>query len=296
MNLTVFQLPTRRTETVTLGDWYIKALAAIKTLSNEPSSSINAIVGYTLNKSRHFGISHPGYELSLSELYLLDTNLNQLVAGKPLPYITGKQEFYGFDFKTSPAVLIPRPETELLVEHALSWLTSNRGKNLAADVGIGSGCISISIIKNHPNLSFIGTDISFNSLFIAQENLRAFKLDGQIRLVQTDLLSGINCEFDLICANLPYISSDILSSLAVREHEPHSALDGGQDGLAYISALISQSQSKIRKDGLILLEIESSQSQAVLFLANEVFPNSNILLIYDLAGLPRLVKIELNGT
>lgn len=295
MNLTAFRFPTRRTETVSLGNWCIKALADINTLPDEPLSTIHVLIAYLLNKPSHFGISHPEYELTPSELDLLNSQLGQLVAGKPLPYITGKQEFYGLDLKISSDVLIPRPETELLVEHAISWLNLRQGHNQAADVGIGSGCIAISISKNNPEVSFIGTDISLKSLLIAKENLKTFKLNNQIRLIQTNLLSGIDCKFDLICANLPYIPTETLKELAVSIQEPLTALDGGKDGLDYINKLISQCKSKIRENGLILLEIDSLQYQPVIKLAQETFPYAKIVLINDLAGLPRLVTINIKG-
>jgi release factor glutamine methyltransferase len=247
-----------------------------------------------LNKPAHFGISHPEITLSPEEEKKLDSLLDRLLSGEPLPYITGVQEFFGLDFLITPDVLIPRPETELLVNFALNWLQKRKGNNLVADVGSGSGCIAVSIGKNLQAVKIIATDYSFNALMIAQENIKRHNLDKRLNLVQADLLAGLRCRFDCICANLPYIPTEILSNLAVLKFEPVSALDGGQDGLRYIEQLLYQSRSMIKPDGLILLELEANHSQSFSDLATSIFPSASIKIQTDLAGFPRLATIELN--
>ena len=295
MNRNVFLYQYRRIETIVLGDWLGKAHKLISTLPEEPTSSINAIIGFALNKPVHFGISYPEFVLSDAEEARLDSLLNRLLSGEPLPYITTKQEFFGFDYKVTSDVLIPRPETELLVEYALGWLQKRGGRNLVADVGTGSGCIAVSLGKNLPTAKIIGTDFSYKALQTAQENVKRQELDGQINLVQADLLAGLQGQFDCICANLPYIPSFTLFKLAVRKFEPLSALDGGQDGLRYIKPLLYQSKTRIKPNGLILLEIEATQSHSVINLATTVFPAASIRIHSDLSGLPRLVQIQMNG-
>jgi len=225
-------------------------------------------------------------------LYIL---FYRLLAGEPLPYLIEKQEFFGIDFNVTPDVLIPRPETELLVEFAVAWLKRKTGRTLVADVGIGSGCISVALGKYLPYASIIGTDFSNNALQVAKGNIKKHTLENQISLVQTNLLTGLAARFDCICANLPYIPTKTLSSLPVNNYEPLAALDGGDDGLRFIEPLLNQSQKVINPDGLILMEIESTLSHSVFDLAAIVFPEASIKIHDDLAGLPRLVQIQLGG-
>ncbi len=192
-------------------------------------------------------------------------------------------------------VLIPRPETEVLVENGLDWLKNRAGGNFIADIGTGSGCIAVSIACNLPENRVIGTDISSSALRVAQENINIHSLNNQIYLVQANLMKGLNFQFDCICANLPYIPSEILPTLAVSKYEPAVALDGGHDGLKSFKLLLNQSRSRIKSDGLILLEIEASQASQLLSLANANFPSASVRILPDLAGLPRLVLIKLNG-
>jgi release factor glutamine methyltransferase len=212
-----------------------------------------------------------------------------------LPYLIEKQEFFGIDFKVSPQVLIPRPETELLVDLALNWLNTKKNEPIIADVGTGSGCIAVALAKNSPMAKIIGIDFSFDSLLVANENIDKYVLKNQIHLVQSDLLDGLEAQFDCICANLPYIPTDTLSTLAVKKYEPLRSLDGGSDGLRFIKPFLHQSKSKIKLDGLILLEIEATLSQSVSGLAAIVFPDASIKIHTDLAGLPRLIQIQLIG-
>jgi len=221
--------------------------------------------------------------------------LNRLLSGEPLPYITGKQEFFGYEFEITSDVLIPRPETELLVEIALDCLKKRIGKILAADVGTGSGCIAISICRDLPAIEMIGTDVSFNALKIAQINAKKHGIEEHFNLVQTNLLSGLQGQFDCLCANLPYIPGSILSTLAVKEFEPLIALDGGQDGFKYIKPFLHQSKHKVKPDGFLLLEIEASKSQIFLDLSASIFPKASIKIHSDLAGLPRIAQIEMKG-
>ncbi len=293
MNPNAFLLQSRRIKTVVLGEWLQKARAQLRHFPEISASSVYALIGFVLNKPVHFGLSHPEINLLPSdekELYVL---FYRLLAGEPLPYLIGKQEFFGIDFNVTPDVLIPRPETELLVEIALEWLKKKKGKTLIADVGIGSGCISVALGKHLPYTSIIGTDFSFKALRVAKVNLKKYKLENQIHLLQTNLLSGLSARLDCICANLPYIPTKTLSSLPVKNYEPLAALDGGEDGLKLIEPLLYQSKKVISSDGLILLEIESTSSSSVFDLASFVFRGASIKIDNDMAGLPRLVQINL---
>jgi len=212
--------------------------------------------------------------------------------GEPLPYILGRWEFFGLQFKVSPAVLIPRPETEFLVEHALSWLKKNPTRRNAADVGIGSAAISASLLSRVPDLKVTGIDSSFAALVVAKFNLSAQGVATRAHLIQADLLSACRGPFDLVCANLPYIPTGTLSGLEVFQKEPALALDGGVDGLRLIERLLADAPRWLASAGLILLEIEAGQGETAPALARSYFPAADIRLSTDLAGFPRLISIE----
>jgi release factor glutamine methyltransferase len=242
-----------------------------------------------LKKPRAWVLAHPEYLLTENEAQSLAAASARLERGEPLPYILGYQEFYGLRFIVSHGVLIPRPETELLVETALDWLKKTPTARLAADVGTGSGCIAAALAANHPSLQVIAADISAPALQVARENIRSLHLTRQISLVQSDLLEGISTPLDLICANLPYIPTPTLDKLRVSAWEPGIALWGGNDGLEMIRRLISQATGKLSTPGLLLLEIEASQGQAVRDLARLALRDASIEIIADLAGHDRLI-------
>ena len=195
----------------------------------------------------------------------------------------------------TPDVLIPRPETELLVEFALAWLKSHPARNIVADIGTGSGCIAISLAVNAPCTKVLALDRSYQALAVAKFNSNQHKVVDRIQFVQSDLLSAISTRFDLICANLPYISTATLSQLDVARHEPLIALDGGLDGLRQVESLLVQARKRITPGGLILLEIESTQGKSALALAQSQFSGSLIQVHPDLAGHPRLLSVQTWG-
>jgi release factor glutamine methyltransferase len=208
-----------------------------------------------------------------------------------LPYLLGHWEFYGLDFMVSPSALIPRPETELLVEQALAWLRQRPQRRLVADVGTGCGCIAVTLATHLPGLRVIASDLSFAALKLARANSRKLVVEQRISFIQCDLLAPFN-KFDLIAANLPYIPSSELELLPVARREPRLALDGGPDGLETIRRLLQQALTRLAAGGLLLLEIEASQGSAALALAQAAFPYAQIQLLSDLAGQDRLIRLE----
>jgi release factor glutamine methyltransferase len=275
-----------------LGDWLGKAAQALHSLPDEPAASVCALAASVLGKQGYWPQAHPEFQLNQAQREILDDKFTQLLSGEPLPYLTENQAFYGLDFYVNPDVLIPRPETEILVEAALGWLGKFSGPCLAADAGTGSGCIAIAISKNTPQTHFLASDISFSSLQVAKRNCLTYQLHERIDLLQCDLLGRLQTRFDLICANLPYIPSAKLANLEVARHEPLTALDGGRDGLDLIIRLLEQAQQLINTPGLILLEIEFSQAAAIESIIRCYFPQAGITISHDLNHLPRLVKIE----
>jgi release factor glutamine methyltransferase len=216
--------------------------------------------------------------------------LERLISGEPLAYLIGHWSFFGMDFIVNPSVLIPRPETELLVENALTWLHVNPSQRSMAEIGIGSGCISISLSKQILDLQIYATDISLAALNIAKQNMLKHSLNNII-LIQSNLLDCISKKFNLICANLPYIPSSSIQSLPVSKYEPLKALDGGKNGLLYIRKFLRVAQCYLSGNSMLLMEIESTQKKSVLEIATLYFRNSSIQVIDDIAHLPRLLII-----
>ncbi|HLZ69086.1 MAG TPA: peptide chain release factor N(5)-glutamine methyltransferase [Dehalococcoidia bacterium] len=221
--------------------------------------------------------------------------LDQRLKRRPLAYITGHREFYDLDLHVAPGVLIPRPETELLVERCLAIgrrLVGERPVTFV-DVGTGSGAIALAVAKHLPQIEVLATDDSPAALAVAAYNARRLRLAARVRFVQGDLLAPVPCRVDLIAANLPYIPTAVLATLApeVRDHEPRTALDGGADGLDQIRRLIGQLPGRLRAGGAALLEIDPGQAEAVTELAAQIGAAATIEP--DLAGRSRLAVIEL---
>lgn len=276
-----------------LGDFLRKTSPEITQLVELPQQTLLVLLSHVLKQPQTWILAHPEAELSTTQLTELTALVARLKQGEPLPYLTGKQEFFGLSFEVSPAVLIPRPETELLVERALRWLRSHPDAKRAIDVGTGSGCIAISLAINAPTLQIVATDISAEALTIAQRNAIFHHVEDRIAFQEADLISPDLGQFDLICANLPYVPTSKLGEVNSLPYEPALALDGGPDGLALIKRCLADTQAHIRAPGMLLFEIEATTGDAALALACNVFPQAKISLMPDLTGKDRLLTIEL---
>ena len=225
--------------------------------------------------------------------------IQRLELGEPLPYVLGHWEFFGLDFDLTPEVLIPRPETELLAEHAIAWLQASPERRTVADIGTGSGCIAISFATHIPDVHILATDISLPALKVARHNAFKHEVSHQIDFVQCDLLPqhidslSTDRHFDMVCANLPYIPTQKLYSLPVYDREPALALDGGPDGLDPFRKLFKLVPEWMASGGRILLEVEATRGLAVLSLAYDAFVSAGIHLHKDLTGRDRLLEIQL---
>jgi release factor glutamine methyltransferase len=240
-----------------------------------------------------FLIRYPDKALTVSEIAHFQELVTQRATGHPLPYLLGKQAFYDLEVAVTPAVLIPRPETELLVEQALEWAKSRPSLTIA-DVGTGSGVIALTLAKHLPQAQVIGLDISPEALLVAKGNARTLDLAERITWYEGDLLKPVldrSQKVDLIVANLPYIATAELASLSVAEYEPHVALDGGADGLQAIRALLEQAPHALAAQGAMFLEIGAGQGQPVQSLAQQAFAGRTVTLHADLAGHDRLIAI-----
>ena len=275
------------------GAWQADARARLVPFSEEPALEAQVLLAHVLDKPRPWVIAHPEADLSVDQDNSLCRLLERRLSGEPLPYLLGHWEFFGLRFKVTPDVLIPRPETELLVEKALAWLKLHPSRRLAVDVGTGSGCIAISLAHGLADLRVIAVDISRPALSVAQENIIAHHLQEQVSLLQTSLLYGLsNGKTDLVCANLPYIPSSTLAGLEVSRYEPRLALDGGPQGTTCINTLLEDAPGWLAPGGLLLLEIEAGQGASVPRSARRCFPEADIQLFRDLSGKPRLVQVE----
>lgn len=282
------------------GDWlrfarqYLESLPGKQAahLPEDASLETQVLLSHALEKPRAWILAHPETILTPQQLSRLTRDLASLAKGMPLPYLIGHWEFYGIDFEVTPAVLIPRPETELLVDRALDWLRRHPDRRAAADVGVGSGCITVSLAKHSPDLHVLGTDRSFAALQVARRNAERQQVSSRVHLLQMNLLDSASGPFDLVCANLPYIPHETLADLPVARHEPLLALDGGEDGLDAIQQLITDAPRWLSRGGMLLLEMQYDQGSAVAALAQAHFPDARTSVINDLAGLPRLVEIE----
>lgn len=262
---------------------------------DHPHQIALALLAYVLAKPKSWILAHPETHLSAAQKKALDALLLRLEAGEPLPYLLGNQEFFGLNFAVSPVVLIPRPETELLVQKALDWLTANPHLRRGLDVGTGSGCIAISLVSNCPDLCMIASDISTDALALAQQNANLHNVHDRIRFVECDLIPADPGKIDFLCANLPYIPSHKLAQVNSLPWEPSLALDGGEDGLRLFRKLFTKIRQLSSPPSLILLEIEDSLGKPSLELCRQFFPTSDIHLLQDLSGRDRLLRIEINA-
>ncbi len=276
-----------------LGKWISANIARLQGVTEFPSIEVNSIAAHTLQKNTAWVAAHPETRIDQDQQALLDKAVDRLIKGEPLAYITGRRSFYGLELSVDQRVLIPRPETELLVELAIDWVERNPGRNNVADVGTGSGAITVVLAQRFPSLRITAIDRSAEVLAMATINAAEHHVTEQIKFRQTDLLDGIDTRFDLILANLPYIPTQTLEKLPELVYEPRSALDGGTDGLKFIRELIHTCEKKLLPKACMILEIQYNQDIVVAQIAAHQFPLAKISVHQDLASLPRVVKIQL---
>jgi release factor glutamine methyltransferase len=252
-----------------------------------------------LRQSRGWIIAHPEFALPGEHASAYRTLIGRARAGEPLPYLTGIQEFFGLEFEVTPDVLIPRPETELLVSTALEWLAEKKrggGRDAASiravDLGTGSGCIAAAVAVYTPGLHVVAVDKSFGALTVAARNFNRHGVRNRIRLVQSDLLAALRGPIDLLCANLPYALSDSLEGSPVVRFEPRLAIDGGPDGLRLVARAIDQSANRLADGGLALFEIDDAHSDEARKRAAGLFPHAAVKVKKDLAGWGRLLIVR----
>src|SRR4030042_4914638 len=204
---------------ITIQEMLTKLNQGLSQHTETPSLDAQVLVAHFIEKSRSWVLAHPEVILSHQQYDQLDHALNRLQRGEPLPYVIEHWEFFGLDFHLTPAVLVPRPETELLVERAINWLRAHPTRRKAIDVGTGSGCIGIALAMNIPDLHILLTDKSSKAMNVAYMNADGYGLLGRLEFILADLLDGVSGPFDLICANLPYIHTPQVQRLPVGERD-----------------------------------------------------------------------------
>jgi release factor glutamine methyltransferase len=256
------------------------------------------LLAFVLGVERPYVLAHDERELTTQENHAYAQVVSRRASGEPYAYIIGQQAFYDLVLRVSPSVLIPRPETELLVEEALRWAQARLPHQSAnsplhiADIGTGSGAIALTLAKHLPHARVWATDISPDALAIAQANAHANGLPD-VTFWHGDLATPLvqnGVRVDILTANLPYIPTDEMHTLPVSQHEPHLALDGGDDGLDLIRRLVTQLPQVCKPDCLILLEIGAGQGEKVCQIV-QILHAQTVEILYDYARHDRIIKI-----
>ena len=272
--------------------------------SDVPSAPLAAelLLMHVLQRDRTWVYAHPEHELSADQLVVYTQLIERRCEGVPTQYLTGRQEFWGLEFEVGPGVLIPRPETEHVIEVALERLGAWRTEPLRiADIGTGSGCIAIALACELPHAEIIATDISAAALGYARRNAARHGVSDRIQFLETNLLescidlSGVSPRrFDLVVSNPPYVGRNDAASLPreVREHEPPEALFAGETGRDVYPALVEQASRSLRRDGIFVVEVGYNGADDVRSLLS-VPPWSEPMATRDLAGIERVISAKL---
>ena len=243
---------------------------------------------FVLNCDRAYLYAHPERELTTDESQRYDEALETRSRGVPSQYITGHQEFWGLDFIVNPVVLIPRPETEHVIETVVP-LAREAGRARIVDVGTGSGCIAIALAQELPQAEIAAVDLSAEALEVARLNATRLRVESRIRFMESNLLAAVSGEiFDFVVSNPPYVGEREADRVQreVRKYEPHMAVFGGEKGLDIIQRLVGEASSVLREGGWLVMEIGFTQSRDVL----EMVGNwSESRAVPDLQGIPRVI-------
>jgi release factor glutamine methyltransferase len=264
--------------------------------SEEASLEAELLLAHALNTDRTHLYQRLREALPDDATRAFDTLLQRRLAHEPTAYILGRKEFYGLDFEVTPAAIIPRPETETLVELALEF-TQNRGagrETRVVDVGVGCGAVAVALAVNLPQADIVATDVSPQALALARRNAERHGVGMRIRFLQGDLLEPLDVTVDVIAANLPYVRTGDFEAAPpeIRQHEPRLGLDGGPDGLRLIERLLSQAPSRLKGGGALFVEIGEEQGDAARNLAREPFPQARIEVKHDLSRLDRVLVVR----
>ena len=259
--------------------------------NNIENSTLKAkiLLANILNVKKEYLLIHSEEEVKQEDKIKYENCIKELIKGKPLQYITNKQEFMGLNFYVDENVLIPQPDTEILVEKAIE-IAETTQKNKILDMCTGSGCIAISLAKNINNVQITAVDISNNALNVANKNAINNNVENKIKFINSDMFSNIKEKFDIIVSNPPYIETETINKLEIEvQNEPHVALDGGIDGLKFYNIIANNAFEYLNENGYLLLEIGYNQQESVTQLLQDTGKYKNIETIKDLGGNYRVV-------
>jgi release factor glutamine methyltransferase len=279
-----------------IGDAIRTAAAQLAPISDEARVEAELLVAQALRTDRTHLLARSAEQLDVSARSGLDALIGRRLAREPLAYILGRREFYGIDFAVTPAVLIPRPETETLVERALAEIQRRGGQCHVVDVGTGSGAIAIAVASHAPNATIVAVDASGAALALAARNAAAAGVRERIQFRQGDLLEGCGV-VDVIVANLPYIQEGEWPALPpeIRDYEPRCALVGGAEGTEIIEELLRTAGAHLATGGAIAAEIGCTQGARLSTCAAAAFAGAEICVEKDYAGLDRMLVVRGGG-
>lgn len=259
-----------------------------------PRFEAASLTALAIKRDRTFLIAHPEYELTSAERRRYNDLLERRSSRVPFQQLRGTQEFYGLDFEVTPDVLIPRPETETLVEAAIEALKDQEAPRFC-EIGTGSGCISVAMLANLPNATAFASDVSETAVEVARRNAKRNAVDSRVEFLVSDVFDSIDgCDFDAIVTNPPYIAADDIPTLQVevRDHEPLVALTDGGDGLSIIRRIVLDSPLKLKPGGLLFMEIGHRQSADVAAMFDGAIWK-DVHFLEDLQGIDRTVAATL---
>jgi len=276
---------------------YKEALFWAKTFlekTEQPIESARFLLKRVVAKDLAYILTNLDKSLSFSEERKFRKWVKKRANHMPVWYITGFVNFYGLDIEINNNVLIPRPETELLVSRVLDFVEDKKKRLVVADIGTGSGAIGLALAKKLPNSHFYLTDISIKAINVAKKNAKKNKINN-VSFLRGSLLYPLKERVDILVANLPYIPSEKISSLAldIMHYEPRIALEGGKGGLGIYREFVNQASAKLKNNGKVLMEIGEDQGERMVAIAKTIFPDGDVWYEKDFAGLDRFVIINL---
>lgn len=259
--------------------------------NNIENSTLKAkiLLANILKVKKEYLLIHSEEQVKQEDKIKYENCIKELIKGKPLQYITNKQEFMGLNFYVDENVLIPQPDTEILVEKAIE-IAETTQKNKILDMCTGSGCIAISLAKKINNAQITAVDISNSALNVANKNAINNNVENKIKFINSDMFNNIEEKFDIIVSNPPYIETETINKLEIEvQNEPHLALDGGIDGLKFYKIIANNAFKYLNENGYLLLEIGYNQQNSVTQLLQDIGKYKNIETIKDLGGNYRVV-------
>ena len=259
--------------------------------NNIENSTLKAkiLLANILNVKKEYLLIHSEEQVKQEDKIKYENCIKELIKGKPLQYITNKQEFMGLNFYVDENVLIPQPDTEILVEKAIE-IAETTQKNKILDMCTGSGCIAISLAKKINNAQITAVDISNSALNVANKNAINNNVENKIKFINSDMFNNIEEKFDIIVSNPPYIETETINKLEIEvQNEPHVALDGGIDGLKFYKIIANNAFKYLNENGYLLLEIGYNQQNSITQLLQDIGKYKNIETIKDLGGNYRVV-------